>query len=159
LREKAVQSSRAASRRVLQQFRDIVRAKPTAAAFRLMTMLNFLLGLVWNLALLAVALCACCALNWLIASVAIDACRLFALVTACALAFDAALTFLVFADAQPRYGRFSTTDAFAERALAYLVACAAALCAARWRAARRDAYLPQPGSIDIARISRPRLPS
>ncbi|HVE11044.1 MAG TPA: hypothetical protein VNE00_27575 [Paraburkholderia sp.] len=135
------------------------RAKPTVGAFRLMTMLNFLLGLFWNLALLAVALCVCCALNCFTASAAIDACRLFALIAAGALALDAALTFLVFADAQPRYGRFSTGDAFAERAPAYMAACAAALYMARRRAVRRHAGTAQPDSIHLARISRPRLPS
>ena len=53
-----------------------------------------------------------------------------------ALLLDAALTFLVFADAQSRYGQFSTSSAFFERASAYGLAAIAALA---WRYAARRA--------------------
>ncbi|GAB2908465.1 hypothetical protein GCM10027093_53140 [Paraburkholderia jirisanensis] len=125
-------------------------------------MLNFLLGLFWSLALLAVVLCICCALNYLAPHAALDGCRVFALIAlmaACTLAFDSVLTFVVFADAQQRYGRFSTGDAFAGRALAYASVGAGALCAARWLAAKRKARSQDVDSIEIARLARPRLPS
>jgi hypothetical protein len=137
------------------------RVKPIDGAFRLKTMLNFLLGLFWNLALLAVVLGMCCALNYLAPHAALDSYRvivLIALMAACTLAFDAALTFLVFADAQQRYGQFSTGAAFAGRALAYISTCAGALGAARWRTARRKACSPDVDSIEIAHVARPRLP-
>jgi hypothetical protein len=52
------------------------------------------------------------------------------------LVFDATLTFCVFADAPSRYGKFSTPDAFVERACAYTLVCALALhdaCASAWK--------------------------
>jgi hypothetical protein len=125
-------------------------------------MLNFLLGLFWSLALLAVVSCICCALNYLAPHAAPDSCRVFALIAwmaVCTLAFDAVLTFLVFADAQQRYGRFSTGDAFAGRALAYVSVCVGALCTGRWLAAKRKARSHDVDSIEIARLARPRQPS
>lgn len=60
--------------------------------------------------------------------------HIFVALALAALLLDAALTFLVFADAQSRYGQFSTSSAFFERAGAYVLAAMAALA---WRYAAR----------------------
>ncbi|CAB3771629.1 hypothetical protein [Paraburkholderia solisilvae] len=103
-------------------------------------MFEFLLGLLSNLALLTAVLTVCCVFNWLWPDAPLDGVRLFTWVAVCALVFDATLTFLVFADAQRRYGQFSTTGAFAERACAYGLAALASHGFARWRARRRVAH-------------------
>ena len=103
-------------------------------------MFEFLLGLLSNLALLAAVLAVCCVVNRLWPDAPLDGARLFTTVAVCALIFDATLTFLVFADSQRRYGQFSTTGAFAERAGAYGLAAAASHAFARWRARRRRAH-------------------
>ena len=121
-------------------------------------MLNFLLGLFWNLAILAAVSCVCCAINGLAADTAIDGCVVFAMMAAFALAFDAALTFLIFADSQKHYGQFSTSGAFAERAFAYIIAGAVALCIARLRAVRRRASTQDVNRIGAAQYRRSRLP-
>jgi hypothetical protein len=102
-------------------------------------MLELLLfHLLWMFALLAVVVAVCCVVNWLWPDESLDGLRIFMAVSLFALAFDAALTFLVFADSQQRYGKFSTTVAFAGRASAYGLAAAAGFCFARLREQRRS---------------------
>jgi hypothetical protein len=122
-------------------------------------MLEFLLGLLWNLALLAIVLAVCYVANWLWPDTLLDGYRLFTAVAIFALAFDAVLTFAVFADSQRRYGQFSTPGAFAERACAYLLAGAAGLCFAWLRAHRRNARAAAAAAPDPARYSRLQQPS
>ncbi|MBK5052439.1 hypothetical protein [Paraburkholderia domus] len=97
-------------------------------------MTNFLFDLVSNLALLAIVLSACHLCNRLVPGAALNGAHIFVALASAALLFDAALTFLVFADAQSRYGKFSTSSAFLERAAAYALAAISALA---WRYAAR----------------------
>ncbi|CAB3783485.1 hypothetical protein [Paraburkholderia fynbosensis] len=85
-------------------------------------MANFLFDLVSNLALLALVVIACRVYNRLTPGPAINGAHVFAALALAALLLDAALTFLVFADAQNRYGQFSTPAAFFFRAAAYVIA-------------------------------------
>ncbi|MFL9983970.1 MULTISPECIES: hypothetical protein [Paraburkholderia] len=99
-------------------------------------MTNFLFDLVSNLVLLAIVLSACRLCNRLVPGAALNGAHIFVALVSAALLLDAALTFLVFADAQSRYGKFSTPTAFFERASAYVLAAIAAL-ASRYVARRR----------------------
>ncbi|CAB3781214.1 hypothetical protein LMG28614_01193 [Paraburkholderia ultramafica] len=89
-------------------------------------MANFLFDLVSNFALLAIVLIACGLYNRFTPGPAINGVHVFAALALAAFVFDAALTFLVFADAQNRYGKFSTPAAFFSRATAYMLAIVAA---------------------------------
>lgn len=89
-------------------------------------MANFLFNLVSNLALLAAVLIVCHLCNRLIPGATLNGPHVFVGLALAALLFDAALTFLVFADAQNRYGQFSTRAAFFQRAGAYGLAGIAA---------------------------------
>ncbi|MFL9908021.1 hypothetical protein P0D84_17235 [Paraburkholderia sp. RL17-337-BIB-A] len=97
-------------------------------------MTNFLFDLVANLALLAIVLFACHLCNRLVPGAALNGAHIFIALAWTALLLDAALTFLVFADAQNRYGKFSNSSAFFERASTYVLAAIAALA---WRYATR----------------------
>lgn len=97
-------------------------------------MTNFLFGLVSNLALLVIVLSACRLCNRLVPGATLNGAHIFVALAVAALLFDAALTFLVFADAQSRYGKFSTSSAFFERGGAYTVAAIAAMA---WQYATR----------------------
>jgi len=104
-------------------------------------MINFLLDLITNLIILAGLLTACWAINLSRPGAKVNGYRVFAVLIAIALLFDAALTFLVFADSQARYGQFSTTEAFMSRAGAYVIACCVAAVLERLhrrKAAARD---------------------
>ncbi|MEZ0602749.1 hypothetical protein ACAX43_11455 [Paraburkholderia sp. IW21] len=90
-------------------------------------MTNFLFDLVSNLALLAIVLSASYLCNRFIPGAALNGAHIFVALALAALLLDAALTFLVFADAQTRYGQFSAPAAFFERAGAYGLAAIAAL--------------------------------
>ena len=106
-------------------------------------MINFLLDLISNLVILAALLAVCCVINWMRPDVKLNGYRVFVVLVAIALVFDAALTFLVFADSQARYGKFSTTDAFLARMAAWLTASGVAVLLSRMRsrkvAGRADA--------------------
>jgi hypothetical protein len=93
-------------------------------------MINFLFDLLSNLALLIVVLAACHLCNRLVPGASLHGSHIFTALASVALLFDTALTFLVFADSQNRYGQFSTSTAFFERGCAYLLAIVAALM---WR--------------------------
>ncbi|BFG74492.1 hypothetical protein PTKU46_25250 [Paraburkholderia terrae] len=106
-------------------------------------MINFLLDLISNLIILAVLLTACCVINWMRPDAKPNGYLVFVVFVAIALLFDAALTFLVFADSQARYGKFSTVQAFIPRLAAYVTACGIAIGLSRMRsrkaAGRADA--------------------
>jgi hypothetical protein len=102
--------------------------------FHSVNMTNFLFDLVSNLALLAIVLSACRLCNRFVPGAMLNGAHIFVALAAAALLLDAALTFLVFADAQNRYGKFSTSSAFFERAGAYVLAAVAALA---WQYAAR----------------------
>jgi hypothetical protein len=109
------------------------------APFSPISMLELLLfHLLWILALLALVLGVCCVVNWFWPDESLDGVRIFVTVAAFALVFDAALTFLVFADSQQRYGTFSSAIAFAGRACAYGLAATAGFCFARLRKQRQS---------------------
>ncbi|WP_027799394.1 hypothetical protein [Paraburkholderia dilworthii] len=93
-------------------------------------MTNFLFDLVSNFALLAIVLIACHLCNRLIPGAALNGSYVFTALALAAVLLDAALTFLVFADARTRYGQFSTPSAFFVRSAAYALAIVAALV---WR--------------------------
>ncbi|WP_109482930.1 hypothetical protein [Paraburkholderia sp. C35] len=96
-------------------------------------MINFLLDLMSNLVILAALLATCCVINWMRPDVKANGYLVFVVLVAVALLFDVALTFLVFSDAQMRYGQFSTLEAFLPRLAAWLTSCAIALCLSRIR--------------------------
>lgn len=96
-------------------------------------MINFLLDLISNLIILAVLLTACCVINWMRPDAKADGYLVFVVFVAIALLFDAALTFLVFADSQARYGKFSTLGAFIPRLAAYVTASGIAIGLSRMR--------------------------
>lgn len=93
-------------------------------------MSNFLLDLVTNLMILVTLLFVCHLVNMLRPALAVNGGYVFIVLASAALVFDAALTFLVFADAPSRYGKFSDPGAFLERGGAYAAACVVALCCA-----------------------------
>jgi len=103
--------------------------------FHFIDMTNFLFDLFSNLALLAFVLAACHLCNRFVPGASLNGSHIFAALASVAFLLDAALTFLVFADSQSRYGQFSTSTAFFERGGAYLLAIIAAL--SRRRVARR----------------------
>jgi hypothetical protein len=93
-------------------------------------MTNFLFDLVSNLALLAIVRVACGICNRTVPRAALNGSYVFVALALTAILFDAALTFLVFADARTRYGQFSTSAAFFARSAAYGLAIIAAIA---WR--------------------------
>jgi hypothetical protein len=123
--------------------RQTLRQRRDTLPFHWIDMANFLFDLVSNLALLAIVVVACRLHNRFTPGPAINGTHMFAALTLAALLLDAALTFLVFADAQNRYSQFSTPSAFCVRAGAYALAIAAAYAwhhvARRTRAAKSSA--------------------
>ncbi|AFT84590.1 hypothetical protein [Paraburkholderia phenoliruptrix] len=123
-------------------------------------MTNFLFDLVSNLALLAIVLVACQLCNRLIPGVVLNGSRVFAALALTAVLLDAALTFLVFADARTRYGQFSTPSAFWVRSAAYALAIVAAFA---WQGVsrRHRPAKPAPGKtlvIPTSPYSESQLP-
>ncbi|SIT42737.1 conserved membrane hypothetical protein [Paraburkholderia ribeironis] len=89
-------------------------------------MANFLFDLVSNFALFVIVLIACGLHNRFSSGPALNGLPVFTALALSALALDAALTFLVFADARNRYSQFSAPAAFLQRAGAYVLAIVAA---------------------------------
>ena len=127
---------------------DSTSTSPCEGAFvkersHLNVTINFLLDLISNLIILTVLLTACCVINWMRPDAKPNGYLVFVVFVAIALLFDAALTFLVFADSQARYGKFSTVQAFIPRLAAYVTACGIAIGLSRMRsrkaAGRADA--------------------
>jgi hypothetical protein len=108
-------------------------------------MSNFLFDLATNLAILAALLIACHLCNLAGRNLALNGGYAYLVLALTAFALDAALTFCVFADAASRYGKFSSTSAFVERACAYMLTCALALyCAGRMRLLMRSRQSRRP---------------
>jgi formate hydrogenlyase subunit 4 len=107
----------------------IVTLKNLRTFFNLMS--NFLFDLVANLVLLTMLLIVCHLCNVAKPELALNGGYIFVLLIVTAALFDAALTFLVFADAQSRYGKFSSTTEFIHRIVVYALASAIALLIAR----------------------------
>ncbi|RFU45898.1 hypothetical protein [Paraburkholderia sp. DHOC27] len=84
-------------------------------------MSNFLFDLATNLTILAVLLVACHLGNLAKPELALNGGFVFVVMVAIALVFDAALTFLVFADAPTRYGKFGSPAEFVHRACAWAI--------------------------------------
>ncbi|CAE6845345.1 hypothetical protein R75461_07224 [Paraburkholderia nemoris] len=90
-------------------------------------MSNFLFDLFSNFALLAIVLIVCHLCNRLIPGATLNGAYISVGLAAAALLLGAVLTFLVFADAQNRYDKFSAPAAFFARTIAYALAAIAAL--------------------------------
>jgi chromate transport protein ChrA len=115
-----------------------VSATPRPQHFHWIDMANFLFGFVSNLALFVVVLLACHVYNRLTSGPLINGSHVFIALAFAALILDAVLSLLVFADAQNRYGQFSASAAFLDRACAYALAIVAAIvCGHIARRARR----------------------
>jgi len=135
-------------------------ATPQPPRFHSINMTNFLFDLFSNLALLGFVLAACRLCNRRIPGAPLNGSHIFAALACIAFVLDAALTFLVFADSQNRYGHLSTSMAFFERACAYWLAIIAALA---WRrAARRSRHAKvsssEPLVIHTSPYSKSHLP-
>ncbi|WP_231949992.1 hypothetical protein [Paraburkholderia caribensis] len=115
-------------------------------------MVNFLLDLISNLIILAALLTACCVINWMRPDAKVDGYLVFVVFVAIALLFDAALTFLVFADSQARYGKFSTMQAFIPRLAAYATASGIAIGLSRMRSRKAAG---RAGAHTVIRTSPP----
>lgn len=102
-------------------------------------MVNFVCVLLWNLALLVAVRVGC----WLVGCARPDltpnGARLFQGLMAIALAFDTAVTFLVFAEAGGPWRSHNPSETWRERALAYVLAALLAWYPA-WRARRRKSH-------------------
>jgi hypothetical protein len=107
----------------------IATLKNQRAFFNFMS--NFLFDLVANLALLTMLLIVCHLCNVAKPELALNGGYIFVLLIVTAAVFDAALTFLVFADAQSGYGKFSSTTEFLHRAAVYALTGSIALLIAR----------------------------
>jgi chromate transport protein ChrA len=106
-------------------------------------MTNFLFDLLSNLALLAIVSMACHLYNRFGAGAPLSGPVIFIMLALIACVLDGLLTFLVFAEAQSRYGQFAETTSFLQRAGAYALAIVIAFSwhrmAERRRAAKSDA--------------------
>lgn len=114
---------------------------------------TFLFGLFSNLALLAIVIGTCHLYNRMTPGAAVNGGYAFAMLVSVALLLDTLLTFVVFADAQRRYGAFSATAAFLERAGGYVIVTSIALVYARIHA-RSVPRVPdvQPARQDVVVI-------
>ncbi|QGZ62220.1 hypothetical protein [Paraburkholderia acidisoli] len=114
-------------------------------------MLDFVCFLFWNLALLGAVQLAC----WLIRCARPDltphGTRIFLGLMTIALAFDTALTFLVFADAGGPWRMHNPSETYGERASAYVLAALLALMLARYLKQRetRQPRQPAQGPVEI----------
>jgi hypothetical protein len=131
--------------------------KPTKR-FHLNVMINFLRDLISNLIILAVMLAACCIINLARPGAKANGYLVFVAFIAIALVFDAALSFLVFADSQARYGQFCTTQACMPRFAAYLTACAIAIGLARERSCKTAARTGASAVIRASPYTKSQLP-
>ena len=114
-------------------------------------MSNFLFDLVTNLAILTTLLIACHLCNLAKPELALNGGYVFIVLVATAMVFDAALTFLVFADAPSRYGKFGSPADFVQRASACATVCAIAMFVARH--VRMHRAKNQPGDALVIRTS------
>ncbi|CAB3796769.1 hypothetical protein LMG28688_04381 [Paraburkholderia caffeinitolerans] len=123
-------------------------------------MYTFVCCLLSNLALLAAVQLACAIARAMRPDLRVRGTLMFAGIIAIALVFDAALTFLVFADAGGPWRAHNPTETFYARAAAYLLAVVLAFVLARvWRrrSARRQAP-PDALVIETSPYSKSTLP-
>ncbi|MDR3100822.1 MAG: hypothetical protein LBV73_27635 [Paraburkholderia sp.] len=112
-------------------------------------MYTFVRCLLSNLALLAAVQLACAIVRAMRPDLHVHGTRVFIGVVALAFVFDAALTFLVFADAGGPWREHKPAETFFARTTAYLLAAVLAIALARFgcrRSARRRA---PPGALVI----------
>lgn len=100
-------------------------------------MTNFLFDLLSNLALLAVVSMVCRLYNRFGSGAALSGPAIFIVLALTACVLDGLLTFLVFADAQNRYGQFVRPTSFFQRAGAYVLAIVIAFAWLRMSGRRR----------------------
>ncbi|WP_322032355.1 hypothetical protein [Paraburkholderia sp. J76] len=100
-------------------------------------MVNFVCFLLWNLALLFAVRVGCWLIGCARPDVALNGTRIFVGLMSIALAFDTAVTFLVFADAGGPWQAHNPSETYPERAFAYALAALMALLIAR-HARRQD---------------------
>lgn len=111
-------------------------------------MVNFICFLLWNLALLAGVRVGCWLIGCTRPDVTLNGTRVFVGLMAIALAFDTAVTFLVFADAKGPWQVHNPSETYPERALAYVLAALLALLIAR-HARRREARKTSASALEI----------
>jgi len=111
-------------------------------------MVNFVCFLIWNLALLFAIRVGCWLIGCARPDVTLNGTRVFAGLMAIALAFDTAVTFLVFVDAGGNWQVQNPSETYPERALSYVFAALLALLMA-WRARRRQARKARAGELEI----------
>ena len=125
-------------------------------------MVNFICFLLWNLALLFAVRVGC----WLIVcarpDLTLHGTRIFVGLMAIALAFDTAVTFLVFADAGGPWQAHNPSETYPERAFAYVLAALLALLIAR-HARRQETRKTRDGqpaaqAIETSPYSKSTLP-
>lgn len=121
----------------------------------------FVCCLLSNLALLAAVQLACAFTRAMRPDLNVRGTRVFLGVIALAFLFDAALTFLVFADARGPWRAYHPADTFFARAVAYLLAAALAAVLARiakQRGARRSTTAPGALVIETSPYTKSTLP-
>ncbi|KXU90834.1 hypothetical protein CI15_02700 [Paraburkholderia monticola] len=102
-------------------------------------MTNFLFDLLSNLALLAIVSMACRLYNRFGSGAVLSGPAIFIVLALIACVLDGLLTFLVFADAQSRYGQFAKPTSFLQRAGAYALSIVVAFSWHRMSGRRRVA--------------------
>jgi hypothetical protein len=107
-------------------------------------MYTFVCCLLSNLALLAAVQLACWLIRAMRPDLTVRGTRVFIGMIALALVFDAALTFLVFADAGGPWRARNPEETFFERAAAYVLAAALAIAFARLAHKRSNARSKTP---------------
>ncbi|WP_051481690.1 hypothetical protein [Paraburkholderia nodosa] len=125
-------------------------------------MVNFICFLLWNLALLFAVRVGCWLIGCARPDLTLNGAHIFIGLMATALAFDTALTFLVFAEAGGPWQAHNPGETYAVRAFAYALAALMALLIA-WHARRqasRKAHNGPPGAqeIETSRYSKSTLP-
>ena len=111
-------------------------------------MVNFVCLLISNLALLVAVRSGCWLVRCARPDVTLNGTRVFAGLMAIALAFDTAVTFLVFADAGGNWQAHNPSGTYPERALSYVLAALLALILA-WRTRRGEARKARAGKLEI----------
>ncbi|MGF6655676.1 hypothetical protein OKW34_006266 [Paraburkholderia youngii] len=112
-------------------------------------MTNFLFDLLSNLALLAIVSMACRLYNRFGSGAALSGPAIFIVLALLACVLDGLLTFVVFADAQSRYGQFVRPTLFLRRAGAYALAIVIAFSWHRVSKRRRAVKSDQANAVVI----------
>jgi hypothetical protein len=122
-------------------------------------MVNFICFLFWNLALLAAIRVGCWLVRCARPDIALNGTRVFPGLMAIALAFDTAVTFLVFAEAGGPWQVHNPSETYPERALAYVLAALLAVLAGRLTRHREARKAPASAlEIETSPYSKSTLP-